>query len=117
LKDRICIVSGKDQPSPVSTTNKDEPLRGSLIILILDPLREAATWKTGLNGGFGFMAITDLVFLGVRSTWRLWGYNHVSNDVELINHLGLGLLDLKQLSSSFGISRLTGCCITPKRSR
>ena len=34
---------------------------GSFKIRISDPSREAATWKTGLNGGFGFIATMDLV--------------------------------------------------------
>ena len=57
------IVSGRDKVSPVSTRNKEEPSRGSLMMRIPYPSREAVTWKTGLNGGFGFMAMIDLVFL------------------------------------------------------
>ncbi len=53
------FVSGGVRLSPVSTRNTDEPLRGSFKIRISDLSREAATWKTGLKGGFGFAAIID----------------------------------------------------------
>ena len=47
--------------SPVSTRNTDEPSRGLLKIRISDPSREAATWKAGLKGGFGFTATIRLL--------------------------------------------------------
>jgi hypothetical protein len=32
------------------------------------PFQEAATWKTGLQGGFGFVAMMDVVFLATKWT-------------------------------------------------
>jgi len=63
LFSRSIVVSGGVRLSPVSTRNTDEPLRGSFKIRISDSSREAATWKMGLKGGFGFMATIDLVCL------------------------------------------------------
>jgi len=57
------MYSGRDRVSPVSTRNTDEPSIGSFKIRISDPSREAATWKTGLKGGFGLIAMIDLVFI------------------------------------------------------
>jgi len=50
-----------DRAFPVSTRNTDEPLKGSFKIRISDFSREAATWRIGLKGGFGFIAMIDFV--------------------------------------------------------
>jgi hypothetical protein len=57
------MYSGRVRLSPASTRNTDEPRNGSFMIRIPDPSLEAATWKTGLKGGFGRIATIDLFFL------------------------------------------------------
>ena len=54
------------QLSPASTRNtagREDSFSRPFSIRITELSRLAATWKTGLNGGFGLIAITDLVCL------------------------------------------------------